>query len=501
MRQDNQVRGRGSALRTSVSHPLQIATVAAGAGLGSVGITFCPGKRQSHAATGAWARDLDLDIAAVADWGAASVVSLVEDHELTALGVERLGEAVRLAHMEWQHLAIRDVSVPDAAFEADWQNVGPALCGQLRAGFNVLVHCKGGLGRAGMIAARLLIECGWQPGEALEAVRKVRPGAVETSAQEGYVLGCKATPEMLPKRSLHAISDRSRGALLGLAVGDAIGTTLEFTRRDSSAPITDMVGGGPFCLQPGEWTDDTAMALALADSLAADADLDAADLMRRFTDWWRQGTYSCTGRCFDIGVTTRQALAQFERSGDPYAGSIDPMSAGNGSLMRLAPVAIRHWREPARLADIAARQSRTTHAAPEAVAACVSYAQMLAEALAGMPKQDVLASGGSDAPVTDAIVQGSWRGKHRRDIASSGYVAHSLEAALWCVGRTSDFASAVLLAANLGDDADTTAAITGQLAGALYGAGGIPDRWLERLAWLDRLTAAADELVDVGDAA
>ncbi|WP_277983604.1 ADP-ribosylglycohydrolase family protein [Sphingomonas faeni] len=488
--------------RTSASHPLQIAGIAAGPGLGRVGITFCPGKCQPHAATGAWVRDLATDIAAIADWGAASVVTLVEDHELIALNVTRLGETVRAAHMEWHHLPIRDVSVPTSEFEIAWQKAGPALRDQLRAGFDVLVHCKGGLGRAGMIASRLLVDSGWQPQAALTAVRAARPGAVETPAQEAYVLGLTVLPEPVPKQTPSAIRDRCRGTLLGLAVGDAIGTTLEFSRRDSGVRVDDMVGGGPFGLQPGEWTDDTAMALALADSLAADASLDAHDVMLRFVAWWQHGDYSCTGRCFDIGITTREALARFKLSGDPYAGSIDPMSAGNGSLMRLAPVAIRHWQNRGQLADIAARQSRTTHAAPEAVAACVVYADMLADALSGMSKHDVLsAARSSTAPVIAGIVGGSWRGKPRQDMRSSGYVAHSLEAALWCIGRTSSFASAVLLAANLGDDADTTAAITGQLAGALYGASGIPEGWLERLAWRDRLTVAADALVDIGEAA
>lgn len=486
--------------RTSISHPLQIATVSAGTALGQVGITFCPGKRQQHAATGAWARDIDLDVAAIADWDAASVVTLIEDHELADLHVTGLGDAMRTAQMEWHHLPIRDVSVPEPAFEAGWQRAGQGLRDQLRAGFNVLVHCKGGLGRAGIVAARLLVDLGWQPADALAAVRSVRPGAVETLAQERYVLTLSGLPEQRHDRSPVAIRDRSRGALLGLAVGDAVGTTLEFSRRDAGLPLTDMVGGGPFRLRAGEWTDDTAMALALADSLAVEPQLDAADLMRRFTAWWRSGEYSCTGRCFDIGVTTRTALASFERNGDPYAGSTDPMSAGNGSLMRLSPVAIRRWRNRPLMADVAARQSRTTHAAPEAVAACMVYADILADAIAGTAKHDVLAADRcSDSPAIEVIAGGSWRGRARTGIRSSGYVAHSLEAAFWCVGRTSDFASAVLLAANLGDDADTTAAITGQLAGALYGESGIPGSWLDRLAWRERLAAAADVLVTASE--
>jgi ADP-ribosyl-[dinitrogen reductase] hydrolase len=502
MPQTKPMRSQTAEARTSMSHPLQIATVAAGPGLGSIGITFCPGKQQPRSATGAWARNLAIDVAAIADWGAASVITLVEDHELAALCVTGLGAAVRAAATEWHHLPIRDVSVPTTAFEAAWAAIGPGIREQLRAGFNVLVHCKGGLGRAGTIASRLLVDLGWSPAAALSAVREVRPGAVESKAQEAYVLALTPLPQAQPDRSAAGIRDRSLGAMLGLAVGDAIGTTLEFTRRDTGMVVTDMVGGGPFKLCAGEWTDDTAMALALANSLAEAPDLDARDLMSRFVSWWRNGEYSCTGRCFDIGVTTRQALARFERDLDPYAGSDDPMSAGNGSLMRLAPVAVRHRRDRTRLVDVAARQSRTTHAAPEAIAGCVAYAEMLADAISGMSAHEVLtAARRSDAPAIDAIVRGSWRGKLRRDIRSSGYVAHSLEAALWCVGRTSSFAAAVLLAANLGDDADTTAAITGQLAGALYGASGIPEAWLQRLAWHDRLLAAADRLIDASDAA
>ncbi|WP_221234573.1 ADP-ribosylglycohydrolase family protein [Sphingomonas aerophila] len=483
-------------VRTSVSHPLLIAAVPAGAGMGRVGITFCPGKKQPSAFTGCWDRDLDTDVAAIAAWGAVAVVTLVEDHELTSLSVEGLGDAVRARHMDWLHLPIRDVSVPTAAFETAWAELGPSLRSRLRAGFDVLVHCKGGLGRAGTVASRLLVDCGWSPADALAAMRAARPGAVETPAQERYVLTLTALPAHHPNPSEAATSDRAFGSLLGLAVGDAVGTTLEFTRRDAGAPLNDMVGGGPFRLKPGEWTDDTAMALALADSLAADPQLSEADLMRRFVGWHRRGTYSCTGQCFDIGVTTRQALARFEATGEGVAGSADPMSAGNGSLMRLAPVAIRHWRDRTQLAAVAARQSRTTHGAPEAVDACIAFADMLADAISGMSKDELLSRPRpSSSPAIAAILDGSWRGKRRNQISSSGYVVHSLEAALWCVGRTGDFRSAVLLAVNLGDDADTVAAITGQLAGALYGASGIPPEWLDKLAWRERLTHAAEALL------
>lgn len=482
-------------LRTSQTHPLEIAPVELGPSVGRIGITFCPGKHQPNAATGAWARDLDLDVKAIANWGAAAVLTLVERHELIDLKVAGLGAAVAANHMDWIHAPVTDGSTPDGAFEASWVDLGEGLRDRLRAGFDIVVHCKGGLGRAGMIAARLMVELGIAPVEAIARVRAARPGAIETSAQAAFVAACSAIPERQQSTSVASIRDRAVGTLLGLAIGDAVGTTLESMARDTYAPLTEMVGGGPFGLTPGQWTDDTAMALALADSLANSGDLDEQDLLARFSDWWRNGSYSCTGHCFDIGGTTALAIGRWERTKADHCGSVEPSSAGNGSLMRLAPVAVRFWNDRPRLRDIAARQSLTTHAAPEAVDACVLYAEMLADAISGRPRSKVLAAKegiwtGGVAPINC----GTWRGKARSKINGSGYVVHSLEAALWSVGRTADFERAVLHAANLGQDADTTAAIAGQLAGALAGAAALPQAWLAKLAWRDRLTNAATAL-------
>lgn len=295
------------------------------------------------------------------------------------------------------------------------------------------------------------------------------------------------------------LTNRARGALLGLAVGDAVGTTLEFTPRDRGSALTDMIGGGPFGLEPGVWTDDTSMALALGESLEERGGLDPVDVMTRFVAWWRNGEYSPTGRCFDIGLTTRAALAQFERNGDPIAGSRDPDAAGNGSLMRLSPVAI--WGVVAgeeAMREVARIQSAATHAARACLDACEAYAVIVRGAIMGDTFEQALARcDGLDLvePIA-GIIAGSWRGKSRGEISSSGYVAHSLEAALWCVGKGGAFRDMVLRAANLGDDADTTAAITGQLAGALFGAVGIPQGWLDKLAWYDRIEILADRLLD-----
>ncbi len=163
---------------------------------------------------------------------------------------------------------------------------------------------------------------------------------------------------------------RYRGALLGLACGDALGTTLEFKRPGTFSPLTDMIGGGPFKLQPGQWTDDTSMALCLAESLIEQKGFDPIDQMKRYVRWYRNGYLSSTGKCFDIGNTIKAALHNFEKTGNPYSGSTNPRSAGNGSLMRLAPVPLAYATQPRQAIDLSANSSRTTHGTRVAVDAC-----------------------------------------------------------------------------------------------------------------------------------
>ncbi len=288
--------------RTSENSPLRIAAVTPGNGQGRIGITLCPGKTDPAAMSGPAARDLDTDLDAIRGWGASAVITLITDEEIDHLGVRDIQEAVRDRHMEWWHAPMPDGMPPGAHFEEAWTVSGEAIRDRLRLGFDVLVHCKGGLGRAGTVAARLLVELGERPDEVIRRVREVRPGAIENEAQEAHVATCARRPPGVPPRSADAIDDRALGAFLGLAVGDAVGTTLEFRPRDAQRRLDDMVGGGPFRQPPGGWTDDTAMALALADSLAATGTLDVRDLMDRFVRWWQHGEYSHTGECDDIGT-------------------------------------------------------------------------------------------------------------------------------------------------------------------------------------------------------
>lgn len=291
--------------------------------------------------------------------------------------------------------------------------------------------------------------------------------------------------------------DRFRGCLLGLAAGDAVGTTVEFSPRGSFLPLVDMVGGGPFHLAPGQWTDDTSMALCLATSLVELRRFDLGDQMERYCRWAEQGYLSSTGRCFDIGRTVAAALRRYRETGDPLAGLTDPRSSGNGCIMRLAPIPMFFYPDEPAAADYSATSSRCTHASVECVEAAALLGGMLVRALAGASKQEVL-FGGRDTAIRSekvaAIARGDYVARLESEIHGSGYVVACLEAALWSFAGTDSFEAAILRAANLGDDADTTAAVCGQIAGAYYGESAIPSRWLERLALASQIRGLADEL-------
>jgi ADP-ribosyl-[dinitrogen reductase] hydrolase len=303
--------------------------------------------------------------------------------------------------------------------------------------------------------------------------------------------------------------DRAVGAMLGLAVGDALGAAVEFSPPGRFEPVTGFRGDGPHGLAAGEWTDDTSMALALADSIA-EAGWDLDDQARRYLAWWRHGEYSVTGSCFDIGGTTARALARFERSGDAWTSGVPGEgSAGNGSIMRLAPVPIRFAAlfpdRVGELVDRCVESSLPTHRAPQAVSACAVLGVMVAALIAGVDRSALVDSAWPGwerlrrhialHPAVDEVISGSFLEREPPRIAGSGYVVACLEAALWAFARHDGFAATVLAAVNLGDDADTTGAVAGQLAGASWGRSGIPADWLIGLAQADRIETAARRLL------
>jgi ADP-ribosyl-[dinitrogen reductase] hydrolase len=264
--------------------------------------------------------------------------------------------------------------------------------------------------------------------------------------------------------------------------------------------MTDIVGGGPFDLKAGEWTDDTSMALCLAETLLAQNGMDLSDHLERYLSWWRTGHNSVTGRCFDIGNATRQSLERYWSDHQPYSGSRDPNSAGNGSIMRLAPVPMFYATNKKQAIQQSGESSKTTHGATECVDACRGMASLLVYLLKGSTKKEALHGSllyESVEPVSPKIkdvLLGSYQEKNALDIQGSGYVVESLEAALWAFWNSQSFEEGALLAVNLGDDADTTGAVYGQIAGSYYGRQGIPKHWLKKLAWHDQIQSLADKL-------
>jgi ADP-ribosyl-[dinitrogen reductase] hydrolase len=295
--------------------------------------------------------------------------------------------------------------------------------------------------------------------------------------------------------------NRFQGCLLGLAIGDAVGTTVEFMPRGSFSIITDMLGGGPFNLKPGQWTDDTSMALCLATSIVEKKGHDPLDQMQRYMHWCKDGYMSSTGRCFDIGRTVLEALGNFEITGDPNSGPTRENSAGNGSLMRLAPVPMFYAPDLEKAMFFSGESSRTTHGATVAVEACNLFGSILVKALEGKNKSQILFDNDVRNITSQKILdisKGAYISKVIDQIQGTGYVIESLSAALWSFWNSNSFEEAILKAVNLGNDADTTAAICGQVAGAYYGRVGIPPSWLDKLFLRDDIVTLANKLAADG---
>lgn len=303
------------------------------------------------------------------------------------------------------------------------------------------------------------------------------------------------------------ILDRFRGSLLGLAIGDAMGAPVEFKSPGTFKPVTTFQGGGNFGLNRGEWTDDTSLALCLAESLVECGGFSLADQLKRYRDWYLEGHLSCTGFCFDIGSTTRKALDAFESTGKTDCGQKYPGSASNGSLMRLAPVPLAFSKNPVQAIELSGESSKATHALTVCADACRYFGALIVGAVQGTSKEALLSPMFSpvkqywdESPLVKEIsdvANGSFRMKQPPEIRGGGYVKDSLEAALWAFASTDNFHDGCLAAVNLGDDADTTGAIYGQLAGVYYGIGGIPDEWVNGLAKQDLITGFADRLYEL----
>eukprot|EP00899_Mesostigma_viride_P021626 jgi/Mesvir1/29465/Mv23040-RA.1 len=298
------------------------------------------------------------------------------------------------------------------------------------------------------------------------------------------------------------LRDKFRGCYFGLAVGDALGSQVEFYKPGTFPEVTAMVGGGPHRLQPGQFTDDMSMALCLSESLLLLRANDPKDQLQRYVRWYQTGHLSSTGRCFDIGYTTRQALDAFEETGKEYPGSTDSQSSGNGSVMRLAPVPMYYFRAPlSEMEEFAQRSSRTTHGSDDCRDGVVFYSYLIRLALEGKSKDEIL-DGNTHQQLhrklgenTLEVARGSYKTLQPPTIWNSGYVVKSIEAALWGFYRFDNFNDGLLAIVNLGKDSDTVGAIYGMLAGAYYGYQAIPTDYLDKAAFHGLILAHSDELL------
>ena len=377
------------------------------------------------------------------------------------------------------------------------------LLGALREGRVVYLHCRAGIGRTGMVVGCLLIEQGFAGEEALAELNRLWrqsarsahwPMVPETDEQVDYVrrwiplLAEDSDPLLAPTTLAAArpLRGRFQGTLFGLATGDAVAAATQYRRPGRFTPVGDMLGGGPFDLPRGGWSDDTAMALCLAESLIERGGFDARDQVARYRRWQKEGYLSATGQCLGITAGTARALALAQWRRQAFSGPHDPGILDPESLSRVAPVAMYFFSDGATVvAERAAEAARTTCQAPLVLSSCRALARALHAALSGQSKTAILAAAraSDDSSMTLPTA------------ASPDGAPATLAAALDVFDRTPNFREAVLAAANLGGNSDVVAAVCGALAGAHYSAGAIPLAWRDGLMKGHWLESYADRLL------
>lgn len=427
-------------------------------------------------------------------------------------------------HIEYLRKPIRDHGLPEK--REHMMEILDCLHDTLRSGRPAYVHCRAGIGRTGMVVGCLLVERGLTGEEALDELArvwqqsersKIWPMVPETEAQTDYVrrwaprklfsLGASAAPPLeapalsaeAPARrpeaaaavpdplldpdtlaAARSLRERFLGALIGLAAGDAVAAATQYRRPGTFTPVGDLIGGGPFALPRGGWSDDTAMALCLADSLLATDGFDARDQVERYQRWQREGYMSATGQCLGITASTARALAMAQWRRQLFSGSHAPDQLDPEPLSRVAPVVMFFFASEEEAVQLAGEAARTTCQAPAVVAACRDLARTVFLALSGHPKAYVLAAASSEVEARPR----------------SGTVTEALAIALEAFAATDNFRDAVLHAANHGGNSDVAAAACGQLAGAHYGASAIPAAWRESLLQRDLIEKYADRLLN-----
>jgi ADP-ribosylglycohydrolase/protein-tyrosine phosphatase len=428
--------------------------------------------------------------------------------------------------VEYMRKPIRDHGVP--ARPEHMAEIQMCVDQAMRLRQLVYIHCRAGIGRTGMTVGCFLIERGLAPNDALEELNRVWqqckrsaswPHVPETDEQNRFVLDWKPQVSSLLKQRVGGapqaeserdplmdtgtlaaarnLRDRFLGALVGLAVGDALAAATQFRKAGTFTPVGDLLGGGPFDLPRGAWSDDTSMALCLAESLLEANSFDPRDQVERYRQWQQQGHLSATGQCLGITAGTAKALAQAQWRRQLFSGSHDPNQLDPEVLSRVAPAVLFYFSNPGDAVTFASEQARTTCQAPGAMEACKLLAAWLLGALAGHSKSAVL------APPEDMLDVAGLRTGVASIAASPGTAANAragnvlevLDAAVWAFRSTDNFRDGALRAANLGANSDVVGAVYGQLAGAHYGIGAIPATWRASLAGRDLIEGFADRML------
>ncbi len=452
-------------------------------------------------------QELERRLGALLDAGFDAFLDLTEPNELPPY------ESYLPQHVEHFRRPITDHGVPRDA--AQMHDILATLGDALRRGRMVYVHCRAGIGRTGTVVACHLIDRGMRGGEALLELNELWKGndrsdtwpeVPETESQRQFILGFvpagqdpMGAPEVID--AARALRERFQGALSGLAVGDALAVHTQFRKPGTFPPVGDLLGGGPFDLPRGAWTDDTAMALLLAESLAEREGFDAHDQVQRFARWQREGYGSATGQCVGISANVARSLATAQYKQQPFSGSHDPGQLDKDPLSRVAPVVMFFFADVATAMTRAAEAARLTAQAPMVLDCVRLLAAMIHQALSGRDKAAVLRPPRelwitpSTRPEVLAVYEGSYTRRSPPDINGGGHVVQALEAALWAFHRSANFRDGALAAANLGRDSDVVAATYGQLAGAHYGVSAIPGIWRNSLMKQEVVLETADRLL------
>jgi ADP-ribosyl-[dinitrogen reductase] hydrolase len=445
-------------------------------------------------------------------------VDLTMPDELAAYDVELPIAA------EYIRKPIRDHGLP--ARRDHMVDIQACLDHAVRTGQRTYVHCRAGIGRTGIVIGCFLVERGMSGPEALEELNRIWqqskrsetwPHVPETDEQSEYVrawtpqvaalLAARVTQQpaedpLFENSTLSAarnLRDRFLGALIGLAVGDALAAATQYRKPGSFAPVGDMLGGGPFDLPRGGWSDDTAMALCLAESLVESNGFNPRDQVERYCRWQQQGYLSATGQCVGITASTARALAMAQWRRQMFSGSHDPTQLDPEVLSRVAPAVMFFFAAAPDAVANAADSARTTCQSAGAVEACRLFGAMVYGALAGKSKAAVLTPPPEllDVATLRTSVAGLARSATQMAPATpkAGDVVEVLEAALWSFSTTNNFRDGALRVANLGANSDVAAAAYGQLAGAHYGVTAIPATWRNSLMGKDSIAGLADRLL------